>query len=221
MLIIFDLDDTLIDTSGCLTPLKLRAAFSAIMGVDPEVSVEAWSLLERLNQDAESAKEAFLEFAEILELGEEATEKGVEILYGDIGEDTPVFPLEDVVETLKELAEKYQLALVSIGEESQQRKKMEKAGIDSTIFSRIKISSDRDKKPHYEKILNELHALPKKVLVCGDRVHLDLVPAKELGCLTVQMRWGRGLKALTPAERRAVDFTITEFKQIKDVLTKL
>ncbi len=221
MLIIFDLDDTLVDTSGCLTPLKLRAAFFEVMGVEASESLEAWSLLERLNQDAESAKIAFLEFAEILELPEGSIEKGLAAIYGDIPEEAVLFPLEDVVETLEELSERHQLALVSMGEEKQQREKMEKAGIDSTIFSRITISSSRDKKPHYEKILQDLHYPPKETLVCGDRVAIDLIPARELGCTTVQMKWGRGLKGLSLKEKSAVDFTITEFKQIKDVLAKL
>ena len=73
-----------------------------------------------------------------------------------------------------------------------QREKMEKAGLDTSIFSKIAIPEDSVKKPFYEGLANEFSIKSSKIWVCGDRVDMDLAPAYELGINTIHMRWGRG-----------------------------
>lgn len=223
MLIIFDLDDTLVDTSGCLTPVKLEKALEAMLGAGLQVESREGALdtLLRLDRKAESATHALTEFLEILEADPHFLKMGEEIVYGEMPPDTPLFTLDYVLETLQELQENHQLALVTVGVEEQQRKKMEKAGIDSTIFSRMSFLTERNKKPHYEKILEELGYPPQDVVVCGDRLAIDLAPAKELGCVTVHMRWGRGLhQPRSVGTEREADFSITQFRQIRDIVAK-
>ncbi len=193
MLIIFDLDDTLIDTSGCITPIKLESALSRMVEAGLKVPnfEDALETLRRLDASAESARHTLSEFLEILGTEEEDKyfKMAVEEVYGPISDDIPIFPLEQAIEVLLDLKGTHELALVSMGKMEQQLIKMKKAGIDSTIFSKIVISEERDKKPHYKKIVEELGYAPSDTLVCGDRISLDLVPAKELGCKTVHMRW--------------------------------
>jgi FMN phosphatase YigB (HAD superfamily) len=256
-LIIFDLDDTLIDTSGCITPVKLEMALDRMIEAglpigDPAAALE---LLRRLDAAADSARSTLSEFLEILgadEQGARAQSRpfdksdakqsrlnleasssfkegdfqkfyhiGVAEVYGDLPDDIPVFPLDQAVEILTELKESHQLALVSIGKTEQQLSKMKKAGIDSTIFSKIIISESRDKKPHYQTIVEALGATPQETVVLGDRISLDLTPAKELGCKTIQMRWGRGLNPIPAPSKSDADFAITELKQIREILSLL
>jgi FMN phosphatase YigB (HAD superfamily) len=106
--------------------------------------------------------------------------------------------------------------LVSKGKPHQQFLKLKNSGIDSTIFSRIIFSEEENKKPHYQKILEELGFSPTQTVVCGDRIGRDLVPAKELGCRTIQMKWGRGAKSQESMDH--VDFCITKLSQLKRIL---
>lgn len=223
MLIIFDLDDTLIDTSGCITPVKLEMALTCMIEaglpvLDPSSAIQ---LLRRLDAASTSARDTLSEFLEILGAEERFFQIGVEVVYGDLPEEISVFPLEQAVEILVELKECHQLALVSIGEPEQQMAKMKKAGIDSTMFSKIVISQSRDKKLHYQAIVEELGFAPQETIVLGDRIAVDLSPAKELGYKTVQMRWGRGLNHPMTPSKTDVDFTITELRQIREIISVL
>lgn len=219
MLIIFDLDDTLIDTTGSITPVKLEQALAKMVEAGLEVGnfEEALDILKRLDTAAESGTQTLLEFLEITSADKKYFEIGHAELYGQLPSDFPVYPLDQALEVLEELGSEHQLALVSMGKPDQQLLKLKNAGIDSTIFSKMIISEDRDKKPHYKTILDELGFAPVQTVVCGDRVGRDLSPAKELGCITVQMQWGRGLNSMHSP--RDVDYAIRKLSQIKDILT--
>lgn len=221
MLIIFDLDDTLIDTTGSITPVKLEQALAKMVEAGLEVGNfdEALDILKRLDTATESASQTLLEFLEITNGNKKFFDIGKAEVYGHLPSDLPVFPLDQALEVLEELAEQHQLALVSMGKLDQQLLKLKNAGIDSTIFSKMIISEDPDKKPHYKTILDELGFIPTQTLVCGDRIGRDLTPAKELGCITVQMQWGRGLNSTYSP--RDVDYAIKKLSQIKDILTIL
>jgi putative hydrolase of the HAD superfamily len=221
LLIIFDLDDTLIDTTGSITPVKLEQALVKMVEAGLEVGnfEEALDILKRLDTAAESGSQTLLEFLEITNADKKYFEIGHAELYGQLPSDFPVYPLDQALEVLEELGAQHQLALVSMGKPDQQLLKLKNAGIDSTIFSKMIISEDRDKKPHYKTILDELGFTPLQTVVCGDSVGRDLLPAKELGCITVQMQWGRGLNSTNSP--REVDYAIKKLSQIKDILTIL
>ena len=172
-----------------------------------------------------SASQTLLEFLEIIGGEKKYFDIGHAEVYGPLPQDFPVYPLDQALDTLSDLASQHQIALVSMGKPDEQLLKLKNAGIDSTIFSKILISEDRDKKPHYKTILDELGFAPSQTLVCGDRVKRDLSPAKELGCITAHMQWGRGLSSLLSALphyiARDVDYTIKKLSQIKDILITL
>lgn len=221
MLLIFDLDDTLIDTSGCITPVKLEDAL--VRMVEEGLSIPSFSdaleVLLRLDRCAESSKQALAEFLEINNADMKFLEIGVKEVYDNISSEIPVFPLNNTLEVLNELVRVHQLALVSVGRKQQQLEKMKKAGIDSSIFSKIIISEDRDKKPHYLAIVEEFDLVASDVIVCGDRVLRDLAPGRELGFKTVHMQWGRGLHC--SGSKVDVDFTISNLIEIKEIIKNL
>ena len=221
MLIIFDLDDTLIDTSGCITYYKLKDALHAMVReglVLPDFS-EALDLLRRLDNSSESARSSIAEFVEILGANKYFIEVGVKEIYENISFELPIFPLEGAIEILMDLGRQHQIALVTIGKQIQQMEKMKKAGIDSGFFSKIVVAEERNKKPHYQLIVDELGYDSTQVLVCGDRISLDLVPARELGFKTVKMQWGRGLNSM--GYKGEVDYYISELKELKSIVNNL
>ncbi len=218
MLIIFDLDDTLIDTSGSITPIKLEHALIKMQasGLKLDSFSSSLSLLKRLNELAKTARDALLEFAEMHDIEERYFELGVKELYESDDLDIPIFPLEAALELLAELKNMHQLALVTIGKDLRQREKMKKAGIDSAIFSKIIVTEEKNKKIHYQAIVEELGFAATDVIVCGDKISLDLSPAKELGFKTVHIRFGRGKNNLEPKED--VDYSISSLAEIKNII---
>src|SRR5690606_4017504 len=117
-------------------------------------------------------------------------------------------------EILKGFAKEHTLAIVTGGHPPFQMQKLEKAGIDRSLFSKIAIPEDSIKKPFYEALIREFSVGPKEALVCGDRIAMDLVPAHALGCQTVHMRWGRGTSLKTEEWITHSISTLTELKRI-------
>ena len=221
MLIIFDLDDTLIDTSGCITHYKLEDALHAMVKAGlavPDFSA-ALDLLRRIDRTAESAREALSEFVDILGFDKTILDVGIKEIYENPSSDLPIFPIDGATELLYDLGQQHQLALVTVGIPQHQMDKLKKAGIDSRIFSKISVIEERNKKPHYQKIVDELGYSSGEVLVCGDRIPIDLLPARELGFKTVQMLWGRGLNSLK--SRGDVDYFISKICELKEIVNGL
>ncbi|GAB5412102.1 MAG: TIGR02253 family HAD-type hydrolase [Chlamydiales bacterium] len=198
MLIVFDLDDTLIDTSGSIIPSLLRC-------VTENLSEKSQKQLLRINSGAKSSKATLGEFCEISDMEE-------------VGTATPSLEklqtVGNVKELLRTLALNHDLALVTIGEEELQRSKIMKAEIETHLFSDIIVC--KEKFSVYKKLLQKHPYSPAQVVVIGDRVDRDLAPAKLLGCKTIHIKWGRGVNF---SDRRGhVDFAISKLDQIIDIL---
>jgi putative hydrolase of the HAD superfamily len=168
---------------------------------------------------SESARHTLRHFLEFVGGDLSLLAAGEKAVYGELSPDLRVAPLEGAAEVLENLRKRHKLALVSIGNPHKQLLKMKSAGLDSTIFSKIVISETEDKTPAYREVLEALNVAPSQTVVCGDRVKRDLLPAKELGCRTIQMRWGRGL-CLT-SDSAGVDFIIDRPAQIQEIIEKL
>ena len=220
-MIIFDLDDTLIDTSFSITPVKLQDAFHRMLkeGLQFPEEERGVEILQQLNSTAPSAKDALEEFFEIHQLDSRFLPIGIQEVYEGYSEDIPVFPVKGAIEILNELRLHHQMAIVTIGKEELQKKKMKKAGIDFSYFSKIVVTEAKNKKPHYEKILEESGITPADVIVCGDRIQTDLMPGKELGFHTVQLLFGRGKYA--GGKSGDVDYSIVDLSQLKQIITNL
>ncbi len=221
MLIIFDLDDTLIDTSGSITPYQLQNAVKGLIdaGVVFQSEEEAMEFLLRLNKVAPSAKSAIEEFFEINDLDHALLPIALSAVYEDFSDQLAVEVNEMAHEVLQLLSEVHKLALVTVGKTEHQMFKLKKAGIDSTIFSKIVVTQQKNKKIHYHSIVSELDVDSTEVVVCGDRIPIDLTPAKELGYKTIHMRSGRGVYC--KGNRSDVDFTISRLSEIPLILPKI
>lgn len=214
MLIIFDLDDTLVETTKCLTPRYLKDAHQAMGSIGPLEELMA------LNETTLTSKGAITAFWQRYSEDLEVLEKGLETMGQSIPEDLELELVPDCLETLsliKDMASS--IALVTRGEPRLQLQKVEKAGIQQSVFSKLIISSGPSKKSDYQKVIRDLGQDPKDVVVCGDRVPLDLTPAKELGLFTVHFQHGRGRSHQEP--KKDVDLVIYRLKELIQVLQKL
>lgn len=209
MLIIFDLDDTLIDTTFAITPRRHRAVFETL-------KLEKWERFSEINQKSLSSSQAFEIFFNEMNLSKEKLKKALSLLGKPLPEDCEVPATPGAKELIERLHLSHTLALVTIGRPKLQLQKMKKAGIQPEIFSKLIVGRGPGKKQEYEKILIELGFSPQETVVCGDRISIDLTPAKILGLTTIHYPRGRGEgKTGNPED---VDFTITELKDLERYL---
>lgn len=213
MLIIFDLDDTLIDTSGCVTPFKLKRALQIMLGSVPTPS--QIDEMNTINQASYRTIEAIGTFAKNHQIGKEALNLGIAELTTSLPDDFPVRCTPHAKEILEYYRKQSPLALVTGGYAPFQLEKMEKAGIEASIFSKIAVPEDSVKKPFYQGLFREFSENPADVWVCGDRVSMDLMPAWELGFKTIHMRWGRGQRIQSAPW---VDYSISDLSELRKII---
>jgi len=186
LLIIFDLDDTLIDTSGCITPHRLRSL------VPDEASYQE---LFFINEACGSSQKALIQFAERRGLGEEWLKEASRRLFEPLPEGMKIPLTLGARELLDWLSQSnHTVALVTGGNPSFQLEKLEKSRVNSFPFHSVAIAEDSNKKPYYQSLARAFGCSAREILVCGDRPAMDLLPAYELGFRVFLRRWGRGLK---------------------------
>lgn len=221
MLLIFDLDDTLINTSEVTTPFRLKEALIAMQahGLNIPSLNDAYTLVQRLSSYASSSKEALQEFAELMEAPAEVVSVGLKTLYEEFCSATPVKPMEGAFEVLNILSKNHDLAIVTMGKPKIQREKIEKAGFEFSSFYKLIVTEERNKKIHYRDLMQSLKKKPSEVLVCGDRIALDLEPAKQLGMHTIRILHGRGLTC--HGKVNTVDYSVSKLQEIPDIIEKI
>ncbi len=217
-MIIFDLDDTLIDTSGSILPGVLKNALKEMEGVGLSMANfnRSYNELLRLNTYHVSSGEAIKEFLEINGAPSHCLDVALKAVYEEPVFSEPIQPVEDAVEVLQELSSSHPLVLVTKGKESIQLEKMRQAGISTQFFTRLYFCADGNKRKIYQKVSKEMGISPLNALVCGDRISFDLSPAKQLGYKTIQFKWGRGLG--NTGSKKDVDYTILDLMELKSLL---
>jgi FMN phosphatase YigB (HAD superfamily) len=216
-LIIFDLDDTLIDTSGAVTPFKMKECLKRFIvgGLSIVHFDQAYQELLSINAKSLKSKDALVEFLSKYEGDPSLIHKAMEELVQPLPFHFTIPTTPNAKEILEILARSHSLALVTGGHPPFQMEKLKKAGIDPSIFSKIAIPEDSVKKPFYQRLIEEFSLPPQEVLVCGDRIGMDLLPAFELGTKTVHMRWGRGQIVET---EKWVNHAISDLSELKRII---
>ncbi len=220
MLLIFDLDDTLIETTTFLTQKKLMKALKAMVnaGLVIHDSERAQEMLCRMNLAALSTRDLLEEFVELLGAAEEFVAIGMrEIVKVDLDQ-YEINSSNEVIEILEQLRNDYTLCLVTRGDEKMQREKLHYFGLDTepSLFSEVIVTPFFDKGRHYEDLRKKFGFSPHEVVVVGDRIESDLAPAKQMGAVTIHMKKGRGANSMPNKE--IVDYTIYELKELVLVL---
>jgi len=241
LLIIFDLDDTLIDTSGCIVPLKLKDALDTMIAAGLEVKSrqKTYSLLLDISKDSITGGDALRTFLERIKGNPGLLDMAVQEYYGNIKGEFKVNAFPHAKKILEHLRnDHHTLVLVTQGITSQQHEKMRKARIDPILFDEIIVSPTSDKKPHYEKVIGKYRSNLNKskttlnknspdfnnsnifpVIVCGDRWKTDLKPAHELGFSTVHMQQGRGAHDIE--EDCTADYNITSLSELIPIVKEV
>ena len=152
-MIIFDLDDTLIDTSGSILPGVLKNALKEMVGKGLLMAnfSRSYKELLRLNTYHLSSGDAIKEFLEINSAPIHCLNAAINAVYENPVFNDPIQPVEDAIEVLQELSVSHPLVLVTKGKEKIQREKMKRAGILTQFFTKLYFCAEGDKKRFIKK----------------------------------------------------------------------
>jgi FMN phosphatase YigB (HAD superfamily) len=215
MLLIFDLDDTLIPTSREITPKKLELALKKMIDNGLDVSFEEGkeALLE-MNERAKRSRDVIVDFVEKFQGTEVDKVVGLKALEGAV-EGIEVTVEEGLNDFLKGLGKKHSLAIVTGGSDRVQQEKIDLYQIDRQLFKEILVAEWGGKGEAYKALKEKFGSF----IVVGDRIGNDLCDAKKLGGITIHIRQGRG--AYEPENHPDVDFTIGTIKELTKVLERV
>lgn len=221
MLFIFDLDDTLIQTTAKITPIRLKEALQRMIDGGLKIGSydKALAMMERLDVTAQNSSSSLSEFVEIYEGDYEFFEMAKKEVYlAPLGE--CFFETSDEVnDLLNELAQDHLLAIVTRGEREIQLQKIKRFGIDEGLFCDIIVTNEKNKGVYYNKLAKAYDFPFSEVVVIGDRIGVDLADAISLGCITVHIRQGRGANYQGPIEN--IDYTIYDLSELREIVEGL
>ena len=119
---------------------------------------------------------------------------------------------------LKELSEKNNMYIVSMGDEVLQRRKIEVLGLED-IFIKENIhivSKQEDKKEKFEEIINETKGI--KTYVIGDRIDSEIHYGNELGLSTIRILRGKYSNMIPEYESQEPNYEIFDLINLETIL---
>ncbi|MEA2173864.1 MAG: putative hydrolase of the superfamily, partial [Blastocatellia bacterium] len=227
--IIFDLDDTLINTFDCLiTDLEQQAAQIMVntgMG-DVDAAYLEEMLLRLRRSDPEGIEAAVLQqfplAAKAIEarqdfMSQACSGQAMKSLVSQIATDTQV---EQVKRMLKELRKEFTLYLLTVGPADLQNAKIDFLNIRD-LFHQIIVGSgsNRDKESLLASLVPD--ALRRSSLVVGNRLDHEIQAGNKLGMLTVWVNRGEGSSMKPTDNAWQPDRTIYNITEFPDILGSL
>ncbi|WP_423791917.1 TIGR02253 family HAD-type hydrolase [Methanocaldococcus indicus] len=220
--VIFDLDDTLYNSSEFVNIARREAIKSMIdAGLDVDFNT-AWEILNKIIKDKGSNYGKHFDDLVKAILGyynPMIITTGI-ITYHNV-KVALLRPYPDVIKTLIELKKMdLKLAVLTDGLTIKQWEKLIRLGIH-LFFDEVVTSEEFGLgKPHIEFFkygLKKLNLKPKEVIYVGDRVDRDIKPAKALGMITVRILKGK----YKDMEDNISDYKIENIKELLPIIKNL
>lgn len=221
--IIFDLDDTLLDTSGFLIPAAAREACQAMidagLNCDLETCLQTRTAILRSNPRSQ----VYRELAEKIGVRPATYPQAYVNDVAFAGH--KAFHIRNVEENIKlrdgatellrSLQNKYRLILVTAGDPATQKRKIDLLNI-AHFFSQIEIVDvlTQTKQQAFKKLQEVYGGTPFEYLSVGNRVDSDIAPAKRLGWKTCWVRYGEHIHMTPETADETADFEVEELKDL-------
>ncbi|MFP5518530.1 MAG: HAD hydrolase-like protein [Bdellovibrionia bacterium] len=209
--IAFDLDDTLLDTSGILVPKAAERACLALMSVGASCSLEECLNMRKELAASASHPEIFGHIADHFEVQERdlAIQLAIQEFYNpEVPNTLPL--IAGAREVLQQLLSKYDLYLVTMGMKSAQAQKIAALNI-APFFKRIfildSIRGER-KLDAFQEILRHSNYLPEELLCVGNRLSAEIRDGKLCGAKTCYFEFGEHVGEKPQMVADIPDFTI-------------
>lgn len=191
--LIFDLDDTLIPTSEILIPQAVRQVFKILAEHGLDWDFKAFEEYRKKHLDQCSHREIIKNIIEENKLSPKSHifESCLNAFYKvELPPRIPLLP--EAQRTLQYLRPRYQLLLLTAGDERTQKEKIIRAGLEN-LFHEVKIVGSLEKKDKKESIANwikEKKINPQSTLSIGNRLKDEIRVSKTLGLSTCWFKYG-------------------------------
>ena len=220
--IIFDLDDTLLDTSGFLIPIAARESCQAMIdaGLNCDLETCLRTRTELLKTNPRS--QVYRELAETIGVRADTYVNDVAFAghkaFHSRNVEENIRLRDGAIDLLKSLQGKYRLLLVTAGDPKTQRRKIELLNI-AHFFEQIEIVDvlTQSKQEAFTKLQKEFGGTPFEYMSVGNRVDSDIAPAKRLGMKTCWVRYGEHVHMKPENADETADFQIEELKDLPQV----
>lgn len=188
--IFFDLDDTLCDTIGTRSE-RARKAFERVVAEHPGLDI-AW-LVRRALEPLAEPREVRGIAAVLNEIGLSETPLGRTAIETYVAYHQPLQLFPGVRETVGKLTTRYNLGIISNGEEWYQQAKIARLQLDSDFSFALFSGAVGYEKPGlhiFQLALSRARAQPEEVVFVGDRLDVDIAGAQAAGMRTVWLTIG-------------------------------
>lgn len=215
--IAFDLDDTLLDTSGLLIPLASQRACEAMIAAGVNCTLEQCLIDRHHMSPSHSHTEIFTTIANKYGTNQmgKAVHDALERFYNpEIPMALPL--LAGAIENLQELKKKYKLYLVTMGSPEAQKNKIRALNID-TLFHGIYILNGfigERKEMAFLDIIEREFILPEELLSIGNRLSSEIRDAKRCGGRTCYFAHGEHVGETPQFPEDHPDFTVQHHKEL-------
>ena len=184
--LIFDLDDTLLDTSRSLIPQALKSSFEPL---SQHVSFDFQDYLQLYQKHRKnSARTSFFESSFI---PSEISQKVSEAFYS-YKVPQNVSAMDGAIPLLEEVSQNFYIGLVTMGRTYRQKEKLEFSGL-SRFFSDWKLVDGKEfkhKGEAFSLLLQNNQLSPEEVLCIGNRLDHEIYEANRIGCKTCWLQYG-------------------------------
>ena len=209
--LVFDLDDTLLDTSGLIIPQAVENSCKAMLDRGLQCSMpECLEMRANLAKGMSHTK-IFAEIADRYGCKDRdgAVQAAIHEFYNPaVPAHLPLLP--GAMENLEALKSKYSLYLVTAGTNEAQEKKVAAIGV-AHYFKKVFILesvSGAKKDQAFREILELEKIHPKELLSIGNRLSSEIRHAKLCGCDTCYFAFGEHVGEVPEVPEDNPDFTI-------------
>ncbi len=218
--IAFDLDDTLLDTSGKLSPQAAQNAFQILIDAGLNLTLEECEQKRTEMIRTISHKEVFEKLAQDFgtETTQAATPRATKAFYEpDVPEKLHL--LSGALENLEYLSQNYALYLVTAGNASAQKQKIAALRIGH-FFKKIFIVNSlvKERKIHsFQKILELENIASSKLLCIGNSLSSEITDAVQLKAKSCFFDFGEDRGQIEQLTKLNPDFRVKEHKELISV----
>lgn len=217
--LIFDLDDTLLDTHGLLVPQASREACARMIEVG--LAADLNSCLQAREEIAQTEGRLHLFESIVQKFGtrgrpaQDVADAGFKAFYDrKVESNLTLFPgLRDV---LHDLRGRYGLHLVTAGHPDTQEEKLKILDVKG-LFDTVTIVNTfarETKGQAFQKIARLSHGEARRHLSIGNRLDTDIAPAKKIGWSTCWVRYGEYARSKPETDFEKPDFMIDKITEL-------
>jgi putative hydrolase of the HAD superfamily len=221
--VIFDLDDTLIDTTHLVLPLAVKRSFHALIQAGAKTTLDELEKDRMMLRKQFSHNEIFPLLAQkyfakttvpkdIIQL---AVQKAIQCFYEP--ELYAPFPLiEGAQENLDKIFRKKIMYLVTAGVPHAQQKKIQACQIEKYFSECFFVESMKglEKSVALKEILRRHHFRPSAILSIGNRLSSEIRESKKLGMQTCYFQFGEHQDEVPTGPDEFPDYTIHHHKEL-------